>query len=536
MIDEADIIIVGSGASGAAAAWSLSKDKSLRIVCFEQGSVSEQSDYPSNSSDWELSKTKEFSFDPNIRKNKADYPIDDSNSPISIANFNGFGGSTILYSAHFPRFHPSDFSVKKLDNVAEDWPLKYSDLEPYFDENEKMMGVAGLVGDTAYPEYKSLLPPIPLGDMGQEMAKAFNKKHWHWWPSYSAINTSKRINRSNCINLGPCNTGCSQGAKGSVDITYWPEAKLNGVEVYTESRVYEITLNSKGFADGVLYLDKNGIEFKCKAKIIIIACSGIGTPRLLLNSKSSAFPDGLLNDNGLVGRNLMLHPLAYVEGVFEKNLNSSIGPHGCCILSQEFYETRSENDFLRGYTMQILRGAPPIETATSGYFMRQLEIGKNHHKDFDRIFNHTAGIAIISEDLPEKNNRIELDYENKDSFGIPGVKVYYELGDNTKKILKHGVKMGKEIFSSVNAKVTASFAPVKNTGWHLMGTVRMGDNPHSSVVNKYGQAHQVKNLFIVDSSVFVTSGAVNPVATAQAITLFASKYIRENALNISNIS
>ena len=152
MIDEADIIIVGSGASGAAAAWSLSKDKSLRIVCFEQGAVNEQADYPSNSSDWELYKAKEFSFDPNIRKNKADYPIDDSNSPISIANYNGFGGSTILYSAHFPRFHPSNFSVKTLDNVAEDWPLKYSDLEPYFDENEKMMGVAGLVGDTAYPE------------------------------------------------------------------------------------------------------------------------------------------------------------------------------------------------------------------------------------------------------------------------------------------------------------------------------------------------------------------------------------------------
>mgnify|MGYP003319283740 CR=1 FL=1 len=101
----------------------------------------------------------------------------------------------------------------------------------------------------------------------------------------------------------------------------------------------------------------------------------------------------------------MLHPLDYVEGVFEKNLISSIGPHGCCILSQEFYETRSENDFLRGYTMQILRGAPPIETATSGYFMRQLSIGKNHHKDFDRLFNHTAGIAIISEDLPEKTLR-----------------------------------------------------------------------------------------------------------------------------------
>jgi choline dehydrogenase-like flavoprotein len=534
MNDVADIIIIGSGASGAAAAWSLSRDKSLRIVCFEQGSISNMSDYPTKSEDWELSRSEKSSFDPNIRKNLADYPIDDSDSPISIANFNGYGGSTILYSAHFPRFHPSDFRVKTLDNIADDWPLGYSDLNPYFDENEKKMGVAGLVGDTAYPEYSSLLPPVPLGDMGKKLAKAFNEMNWHWWPSYAAINTDKRNNRANCINLGPCNVGCSQGAKGSVDVTYWPLAKLNGVEVYTESRVYEITLDKKGLADGILYFDKHGNECQFKAKIVIVACSGIGTPRLLLNSKSEAFPDGLLNDNGLVGKNLMLHPLAYVEGVFDEDLKSSIGPHGCCILSQEFYETRSENNFSRGYTMQILRGAPPIESATTGYFMRQLSIGKNHHQDFQKLFNHTAGIAIISEDLPEKHNRVELDYENKDSFGLPGVKVHYEMSENTKKILKHGIKMSKEIFSSAGAKVTSSFAPVKNSGWHLMGTARMGSDPKTSVVNKFGQAHQVKNIFIVDSSVFVTSGAVNPVATAQAITLFSCNYIRENISNISN--
>jgi choline dehydrogenase-like flavoprotein len=184
--------------------------------------------------------------------------------------------------------------------------------------------------------------------------------------------------------------------------------------------------------------------------------------------------------------------------------------------------------------MQILRGVPPIETATSGYFMRQLSIGKSHHKDFEKLFNHSAGIAIISEDLPEEHNRVELDFENTDSFGMPGVKVYYEMNDNTKKILKHGIKMSKEIFSTAGAKVTASFAPVKNTGWHLMGTARMGENPKTSVVNKYGQAHQVKNLFIVDSSIFVTSGAVNPVATAQAITLFACNHIRKNISSVSN--
>tara|TARA_B100000795_G_scaffold269117_1_gene257619 strand:+ start:735 stop:2345 length:1611 start_codon:yes stop_codon:yes gene_type:complete len=536
MSDSADIIIVGSGASGAAAAWSLSREGSLRILCFEQGSISEPSEYPSKSTDWELSRSGSSSFDPNIRKNLADYPIDDSNSPISIANFNGYGGSTILYSAHFPRFHPSDFRVKTLDGIADDWPLSYKELTPFFNENEKIMGVAGLVGDTAYPEYNALLPPVPLGEMGIKIAKAFNKKNWHWWPSYSAINTDKRNKRASCINLGPCNVGCSQGAKGSVDVTYWPIARVNGVEILTESKVYEITLDSNGLADGVLYLDANGVECQCKAKIVIIACSGIGTPRLLLNSKSPAFPNGLLNDNGLVGKNLMLHPLAYVEGVFEQDLKSSIGPHGCCILSQEFYETRKEHDFLRGYTMQILRGAPPVETAITGFFTRQLSTGKKHHEDFKKLFNHTAGIAVISEDLPELHNRVELDYDNKDSFGIPGVKVYYEMNDNTKNILKHGIKVSKEIFSEAGAKVTSAYAPVKNTGWHLMGTVRMGSNPQTSVVNKYGQSHQVKNIFIVDSSVFVTSGAVNPVATAQAITLFACNYIRQNISNITSQS
>ena len=347
MKDIADIIIIGSGASGAAAAWSLSRDKSLRIICFEQGSVTQPETYPSVSVDWELSRSGKFSSNPRVRQNLADYPIDDSASPISIANFNGFGGSTILYSAHFPRFHPSDFRVKSLDGVADDWPLSYSELEPFFDENERMMGVAGLVGDTAYPEYDSLLPPVPLGSMGQAMATAFNRLGWHWWPSYSAINTHKHQNRPPCINLGPCNTGCAQGAKASVDVTYWPIARLNGVQVLTESRVHQISLDSMGLADGVLYVDAKGVEQRCRARVVIVACSGVGTPRLLLHSKSSAFPDGLLNDNGLVDKNLMIHPLAYTEGVFEQDLQSNIGPHGCCILSQEFYETAQDRDFLR---------------------------------------------------------------------------------------------------------------------------------------------------------------------------------------------
>jgi choline dehydrogenase-like flavoprotein len=528
MNDIADIVIVGSGASGAAAAWRLSRERGLRIVCLEQGGATRPADYPSTRTDWELARAGSYSSNPAIRNNVADYPIDDSASPIAIANYNGFGGSTILYSAHFPRFHPSDFRTRSLDGVGDDWPFDYARLQPFFTENERMMGVAGLVGDPANPDYETLLPPVPLGGAGRAMGAAFNHLGWHWWPSYAAINTHRHGNRAACINLGPCNAGCAQGAKASVDVTYWPAALAQGVEVRMHCRVREITLDARGLANGVEYVDEQNREQRIDARVVVLAASGIGTPRLLLNSKSSAFPDGLLNDNGLVGRNLMLHPLAYTEGVFEQDLQSSFGPHGACILSQQFYETSRERDFARGYTMQVLRGAPPAETAVSGHYMRQLPLGPGHHARFAKLYNHTVGIAAIAEDLPDVENRIELDYDHLDSSGMPGVKVHYRLGENTKRMLTHAIDMSKQVFAAAGAKVISSFAPVRHTGWHLMGTARMGDDPATSVVNRNGQAHAVRNLFVVDSSVFVTSGGVNPVATAQAITLMATDWLARN--------
>lgn len=526
MSDAADIIIIGSGASGAAAAWSLSQIGAAKVVCIEQGTHCEPSSYPSTTVNWELRRNADYSVNPNVRKLAVDYPIDDSDSPISIANYNAVGGSTILYSGHFPRFHPSDFRVKTQDGVADDWPISYAELQPFFERNEAMMGVAGLVGDPAYPEYASLLPPVPLGPVGRKIADGFNALGWHWWPSYSAINTRKHQNRAPCVNLGPCNTGCSQGAKSSVDVTYLPAALRNGVELLTRCRVREITVNASGVADGVIYIDEAGSEHRMHARLVVVACNGIGTPRLLLNSRSQAFPDGLANDTGLVGKNLMLHPLGFVEGVFDEDLSSSIGPHGCCLLSQQFYETDRTRDFVRGYTMQVLRGAPAVETATAGFFKRQIPLGRAHHRRFRETFNRTAGIAIISEDLPESHNRIELDERNVDAQGLPGVRVHYRLSDNTRKMLAHGIEMGKQVIGAAGGRVISAFAPVRYTGWHLMGTVRMGDAPASSVVNRFGQAHAVRNLFVVDSSVFVTAGAVNPVATAQAITLHACEAIR----------
>ena len=163
--DIVDVLIIGSGASGAAVAWSLA-DTRMRIVCLEQGDWVKPTDYPSNGRDWEAQINGPFSTSPNIRKRAHDYPINEADSPISIVNFNGVGGSTVFYSAHFPRFHPSDFKVRSLDGVADDWPIDYATLDPFFAENDRMTGVAGLAGDTAYPLHQPPMPPLPLGKSG----------------------------------------------------------------------------------------------------------------------------------------------------------------------------------------------------------------------------------------------------------------------------------------------------------------------------------------------------------------------------------
>jgi choline dehydrogenase-like flavoprotein len=527
----ADVLIIGAGASGAALAWSLS-DIRMNIVCLEQGDWMNPADLPGMATDWEVRQISDFNFSPNTRQRPEDYPVNDAESPIAVSMFNAVGGSTILYAAHFPRFHPSDFRVKTLDGVADDWPLDYALLEPYYDLNARMMGVAGLAGDPAYPPKEPPLPPVPLGKLGETLAHGFNRLGWHWWPSDSAIATVAHEGRAPCINLGPCLTGCAQGAKASTDVTYWPAALRQGVRLQTRARVREITVGADGLADGALYYDAEGRERRQRAEVVIVACNGVGTPRLLLNSRSARFPDGLANTSGLVGRNLMFHPYALVTGVFDERLDGLKGPTGCVIMSQEFYETDASRGFLRGYSFEMLRGMGPFSTALWGLGTGQVPFGAEHHAAFGELFDRTAGMVAICEDLPEPENRVTLDPELADSNGIPAPKIHYRLSENSQRMVAHSVERAKEVLVAAGAKRCYADAPLRPAGWHLMGTARMGTDPSTSVVNPWGRAHDVKNLFVVDGSVFVTAAAVNPTNTIQAFALYVGDQIKKNLSNL----
>src|SRR5688572_11601951 len=222
--DEPDVLIVGAGASGAAVAWYLARE-GLKVTCLEQGGWVDPNTLPALGDDWEARRHTDFNADPNVRGLREDYPVNSAASTYAPLMYNAVGGSTIHWSAHFPRFQPSDFRVRSLDGVADDWPLTYEDLEPYYDLNDSIVGVAGLAGDPAHPPRSPRqTPPLSLGVLGETMVRGFEKQGWHWWPSDAAINSTEYNGRPGCNNCGPCDLGCANGARASADVTYWPLA------------------------------------------------------------------------------------------------------------------------------------------------------------------------------------------------------------------------------------------------------------------------------------------------------------------------
>ena len=515
----ADVLVIGAGASGAAFTWSLTQ-AGVKVVCLEQGGWVPQNAFPVSEPDSQLHWQTDFHPNPNFRGLPEDYPVNEDDTPIAPYMYNAVGGSTIHWGSHFPRFHPSDFRLNSLDGVADDWPMDYFELEPYYDLNDRMHGVSGLQGDPAYPP-KSVrpTPPLSIGRGGELLGRAFNQLSWHWWSSDNAVNSTTYDGRQ-------ADVGEYLRSPSGSDIIFWPRALKQGARLITHARVREILVDNTGRATGAAYYDRHGELQAQYAKVVVLACNGIGSSRLLLNSRSALFPDGLANSSGQVGRNLMHHPCGYVLGLFDEDLGSEDGPRGSSMLSQEFYETDVRRGFVRGYDMQVSNvGGAPLQIALGGLVGETVSWGDGHHQDFAERFHRQMGIVIMSEDLPEAHNRVTLDPHLTDSDGIPAPKIDYTVSDNTWAILDHGIARASEVLEAAGATRIVSSRLRRNAGWHLLGTARMGANPDTSVVDRWGRAHDVPNLFIIDGSIFTTGACINPTTTIQALALRTADYL-----------
>lgn len=529
-MSDCDVLVIGAGVSGSVVTHTLSK-AGYKVICLEQGDWVNPSDFATNQPEWELLIQEQWSHDPNVRKLRSDYPLDNSDSDMTPVLYNAVGGSSIYFGAQWPRLFPSDFRVKSLDGVADDWPISYNELKPYYDEVDEFIGAAGMDDDTAYPEgLRYPMPPHPLGPLGRKCAEAANKLGWHWWPGANAIPTAKHMALEQCARFGVCEWGCPHGAKASFDQAYMVHAQKLGAQIITGARVSEINVDENGRAVGATYLDRNHAEHTVLAKAVVLCANGVGTARLLLLSKSNKHKNGLANSSGLVGKNLMLHPTNGVVGFYEEDLQSNLGPAGQPVVSFEFYETDKSRGFVRGAKFQAMPTPGPLNAIEFHRSLPYDELwGENAHK-IARRAQHGLLWSSVTEDLPREENCVTLSEIEFDDSGLPAAKINYRITDDNEARLNFMVDRMEELHKAGGAIQTFAIPLWIDQPGHLLGTARMGDDPTKSVTDSWGRTHDVDNLFIADGSLFVTSGGVNPTSTISALALRVARGIVEFGL------
>ncbi|NQX69607.1 GMC family oxidoreductase [Paenibacillus alba] len=507
--DAVDILIVGAGAAGGVLAKELS-EAGLSIVVLEAGPWRDpQKDFASD----ELSM-KDLAWE-DTRIIEGTGAMDMSAYPSG----RGVGGGTQRFTGVFLRFHESDFKMKSIDGVGEDWPIHYKDLEPYYTKIEKEIAVSGpkhfpwgnFHGPYPFPEMSSLSTNASLFQKGCKTLGIQTAV------TPLAILSAPLDGRSPCTNRGFCMQGCMPNAKFSTLIVHIPKAVQAGAEVLADCMVTQIEVDEYGHVCGALFVHQ-GETYRQRAKTVILCAHAIETPRLLLHSATPQFPDGLANSSGWVGRAVMTHSSNDVYAKFEHEVRLYKGA-SVLASTQDFYETDPKRGFARGYTIHA-HGSKPIDMAQGISKSSPDLLWGAKLREVMLDYNYYGRLTMVGEVLPDWNNHISLSAE-KDEYGMPRATVTFSYGDNDRKLIDHAVDNMQMILKAAAGEV----AFVVPDTQHLMGGCRMGNNPVNSVVNSYGQSHDIPNLFICDASLFVTSSGANPTHTIMALAARTADYI-----------
>ncbi len=508
MNDDSVVVIVGSGAGGGTLGAELAM-KGVKAVILEAGARHETQDFQND----EWGSFGQISWlDKRTTSGSWRVAKDFAGLPAWIVK--AVGGSTVHWAGASLRFQDHEWKARSTYGEVPgasllDWPIDSAEMDPWYTKAEDRMGVTrtnGIPGLPGNNNYKVL----------EAGAKKLGYKEVH--TGRMAINSEPRDDRSGCMQIGFCFQGCKSGAKWSTLVAEIPKGEATGnLEVRPNSQVLQIQHDDTGKVTGVLYADKDGKQHVQKARVVCVAGNSIESPRLLLNSASSKYPDGMANSSGQVGKNYMRHMTGSVYAAFEKPVHMYRGTTMAGIVQDEARHDPSRG-FVGGYELETLALGLPFMAA----FLDPGGWGKDFAWWMDN-YENLAGLWIVGEDMPQESNRISLHASEKDQYGLAVPNVHFDDHANDIAMRNHAFGQSEAIYNAVGAVKTFRTPPYPST--HNLGTNRMSADAKDGVVNRHGQTHDIKNLFVSDGSQFTTGAAENPTLTIVALALRQADFI-----------
>jgi len=500
--DESVVVVIGSGAGGGTLGSQLAQH-GVKTVILEAGGRHEIEDFAND--EWGMFGKISW-LDKRTTSGSWRVAKDFSGLPAWIVK--AVGGSTIHWAGASLRFQEHEWKVKTHygdipgANLL-DWPIDAKEMAPWYAKAEDNLGVTRTNG----------IPGLPGNNNFKIMKAGADKlgyKNCH--TGRMAINSKPRDGRGACQQLGFCFQGCKTGAKWSTLYVDIPAGEKTGrLEVRANSQVLKIEHDKSGKVIGVLYADKDGKQHMQRARVVCVAGNSFESPRLLLNSASSMYPDGLANSSGQVGKNYMRHMTGSVYALFDKPVNMHRGTTMAGIITDESIHD-PKRGFVGGYELETLSLGLPFMAA----FLDPGAWGREFTTALDS-YDHMAGMWLVGEDMPQEKNGVTLHATEKDQYGLPVPNVHFDDHKNDIAMREHAYRQGAAVYDAVGATRTFPTPPYPST--HNLGTNRMSANARDGVVNKWGQTHDIKNLFISDGSQFTTGAAENPTLTIVALAM-----------------
>lgn len=530
----ADVVVIGTGATGATAAKVLS-EAGLKVVGLERGPWLK----PEAFSGDEIKYVNRNFLVPDALLNPRTYRQNEEER-AELAAFSLLpqmvGGGTVHWAGWFPRPKPSDFIQLSLHGDVPgaslaDWPYSYHDLEPYLTKVEWAFGCAGLDGADANCPPRSRpypMPPMAPTRFGRAFYRACEKLGINAHPIPQAMVTRPFNGREPKHLTGFWNLyGDPSSMRSSAATTFIPDALATGnYEMRTGCYVNRITLDATGQAKGVVYRTEDGAEVEQEGEIVVLAAGAIESARLLFLSATDRFPHGLANSSGLLGRNATFHEYVYATGLFDREVTEPFDGYAGHYLSggsMQFYESDERRGHINGSIIGASQVGHPINWMLPG---RPAWGEAARRADVD-YFRHSMKIGVCLHDLPVHDNRVDLDPTVKDAWGLPVIRVTHRSHQNDIALARWQLAKNAEILDAAGATKITSLTHTRCTGntFHQHGTARMGFDPERSVLNEWCEAHDVPNLYVVDGSGFPTALGVNPTLTMMAHAWRASDYI-----------